>query len=112
MVSAPWCLLCGNIYLFDYGNCFTEPQGHLKEGIKCCICFKVYTYFKKGVFSRDMHLGSSPLLGILTPFFPPGVKGGMALTDLQGFRVCSTPVFCQSGGEDFRFRERSGDKML
>lgn len=37
MVSAPWCLLCGNIYLFDYGDCFTEHQGHLKEGIKCCI---------------------------------------------------------------------------
>lgn len=52
MVSAPWCLLCGNIYLFNYSDCFTELQGHLEEGIKCLfarkrLSFKLYTFFLK-----------------------------------------------------------------
>lgn len=44
MVSAPWCLLCGNIYLLDYSDCFTELQGHLVGGIKRLFARKRLTF--------------------------------------------------------------------
>lgn len=115
MVSAPWCLLCGNIYLFNYSDCFTELQGHLEEGIKCLfarkrLSFKLYTFF----FLKSLLQKRGPRIlprQHIYSFLPTWLREpGVSPTDLEGSRAFSTPAFCQEVGTSGL--KGSCDKML